>query len=172
MSIYVSCINWNKEVPNWYENFLSSAQTRMPKVAQTLLLPSTIHKEEGTKHFDDGTELKEIIIEVEEPEEINAHAMPLMKAYEESEKVENKISASSIFQKNLSMCQPYPFMLATLDTDFLIESPKFRFWELFSSCIFCNSSKEQSNWLKKIHKLQQCIAKRIFNSWKKPGSVW
>ena len=151
MSIYVSCINWNKEVPNWYENFFSSAQTRMPKVAQTLLLPSTIHKEEGTKHFDDGTELKEIIIEVEEPEEpnvddeIDAHAMPLMKAYEESEKVENKISASSIFQKNLSMCQPYPFMLATLDKDFLRESPKFRFLELFNSCIFCNSSKEQSN---------------------------
>ena len=154
MSIYVSCINWNKEVPNWYENFFSSAQTRMPKVAQTLLLPSTIHKEEGTKHFDDGTELKEIIIEVEEPEEPNvddetdARAMPLMKAYEESEKVENKISASSIFQKNeknLSMCQPYPFMLATLDKDFLRESPKFRFLELFSSCIFCNSSKEQSN---------------------------
>ena len=103
------------------------------------------------QHFDDGTELKEIIIEVEEPEEPNvddetdARAMPLMKAYEESEKVENKISASSIFQKNLSMCQPYPFMLATLDKDFLRESPKFRFLELFSSCIFCNSSKEQSN---------------------------
>ena len=115
MSIYVSCINWNKEVPNWYENFFSSAQTRMPKVAQTLLLPSTIHKEEGTKHFDDGTELKEIIIEVEEPEEPNvddetdARAMPLMKAYEESEKVENKISASSIFQKNLSILPIFTF---------------------------------------------------------------
>ena len=158
MSIYVSCINWNKEVPNWYENFLSSAQTRMPKVAQTLLLPSTIHKEEGTKHFDDGTELKEVIIELEEEaeepnddvdEEIALPKMPLMKSYDGNEKMENVIKASSsIFQESLSMCQPYPFMLASLDTDHLIvrlddeESPKFRPKKLFISCFFCKSSKE------------------------------
>ena len=151
MSIYVSCINWRRKVPNWYEYFFSTAQT--------LILPNIIHKEEeGTKHFDDGTELKEVIIELEEEaeepnddvdEEIALPKMPLMKSYDGNEKMENVIKASSsIFQESLSMCQPYPFMLATLDTDFLIEPiepPKFRFWELFSSCIFCNSSKEQSN---------------------------
>ena len=151
MSIYVSCINWHRKVPNWYEYFFSTAQTR--------ILPNIIHKEEeGTKHFDDGTELKEVIIELEEEaeepnddvdEEIALPKMPLMKSYDGNEKMENVIKASSsIFQESLSMCQPYPFMLASLDTDHLIvrlddkESPKFQLKKLFISCFFCKSLKE------------------------------
>ena len=159
MSIYVSCINWNREVPNWYEYFYSTAQARIPKVTQTLILLNIIHKEEeGTKHFDDGTELKEVIIELEEEaeepnddvdEEIALPKMPLMKSYDGNEKMENVIKASSsIFQESLSMCQPYPFMLASLDTDHLIvrlddkESPKFQLKKLFISCFFWKSLKE------------------------------
>ena len=148
MSIYVSCINWNREVPNWYENFFSTVQT--------LLLPNIIHKE-GTKHFDDGTELNEVNFEVEEEADVPNNVgeviaepeMPLMKSNEENEKVKNAIkSSSSIFQETLSMCQPYPFMLASLDTDHLIvrlddkESPKFQLKKLFISCFFCKSLKE------------------------------
>ena len=151
MSIYVSCINWNREVPNWYEYIFSTAPTR--------ILPNIIHKEEeGTKRFDDGTELKEVIIEVEEEaeepnddvdEEITEPYVPLMKSYEGNEKVENVISVpSSVFQESLSMYQPYPFLLASLDTDHLIvrlddkKSPKFRLKKLFISCFFCKSFKE------------------------------